>query len=56
MERRCRNDNNTAQTKYTHGVAVKPEPQKVKERVMEDSEKEAYKAIPNLKENKHLGR
>ena len=22
---------------------------------MEDSEKEAYKAIPNLKENKHLG-
>lgn len=38
-ERRCRNDNNTAQTKYTHGVAVKPEPQKVKERVMEDGEK-----------------
>ena len=51
-ERRCRNDNNTAQTKYTHGVAVKSEPQKVKERVMEDGEKEAYRAIPNLKENK----
>ena len=55
-ERRCRNDNNTAQTKYTHGVAVKPEPQKVKERVMEDGEKEAYRAIPNLKENKGLAK
>ena len=38
-EWRCRNDNNTTQTEYTHGVAVKPEPQKVKERVMEDGEK-----------------
>lgn len=29
--------------KYTHGVAVKPEPQKVKERVKEEDAKEASK-------------
>ena len=44
-ERRCRNDNNTAQTKYTHGVAVKPEPQKVKERVKEEIGKRSLKGL-----------
>ena len=42
---RLRNDNNNAQTKYTHGVAVKPEPQKVKERVMEEVEKRSLKGL-----------
>ena len=47
-EWRCRNDNNTAQTKYTHGVAVKSEPQKVKKRVMEDGEKRSLQGYSNL--------
>lgn len=56
-ERRCRNDNNTAQTKYTHGVAVKPEPQKVKERVMEDGEKRSLQGYSKSirRTNKFLG-
>ena len=50
---RCRNDNNTAQTKYTHGVAVKSEPQKVKKRVMEDGGKRSLQGIPIYK-NKQI--
>ena len=47
-EWRCRNDNNTTQTKYTHGVAVKSEPQKVKKRVMEDGGKRSLQGYSNL--------
>ena len=56
-EWRCRNDNNTTQTKYTHGVAVKPEPQKVKERVMEDGEKRSLQGYSKSirRTNKFLG-
>lgn len=47
-EWRCRNDNKTAKTKYTHGVAVKPEPQKVKGIVMGDGGKRSLQGYSNL--------
>ena len=52
---RLRNDNNNAQTKYTHGVAVNLEPQKVKERVKEEIGKRSLKGlvfIINVKKGK----
>ena len=43
--------------KYTHGVAVKPEQQKVKERVMEDGEKRSLQGYSKSirRTNKFLG-
>ena len=40
---RLRNDNNNAQSEYTHGVPVNSEPQKVKERVKEEFDKRSLK-------------